>query len=185
MKSIVIFASGRGGNAENVIRYFKQTNNSIKITLIVSNNENAGVITIAINNNIPTLIIDKNRLENLALEWKENKIDLIVLAGFLWQIPNSFIQAFPNKIINIHPSLLPKYGGKGMYGNAVHNAVLHNKEQQSGITIHYVNQQYDEGKIILQVICNIDEKETIETLAKKITEIEHQHLPQVIEKLLQ
>jgi phosphoribosylglycinamide formyltransferase-1 len=184
MKSIVIFASGKGSNAENIIRYFKQ-NSTIKITLIVSNNKDAGVIKIAENNSIPTLLIDKTKLENLAMEWKEKKIDLIVLAGFLWQIPNSLIKSFSNKIINIHPSLLPKYGGKGMYGKAVYSAVLQNKEQQSGITIHFVNEQYDEGKIILQAICNIDEKETIETLAKKMAEIEHQHLPQVIEKLLQ
>jgi phosphoribosylglycinamide formyltransferase 1 len=184
VKRIVIFASGMGSNAEKIIQYFKD-NNSVSIDLIVSNKQDAGVMNIAAHHHIPTLIIDKLKLQTLAAEWNNSAIDLIVLAGFLWQIPISLIKAYPNKIINIHPALLPKYGGKGMYGKAIHKAVLANSEMESGITIHYVNEQYDEGKILLQVACKIAANETIESLSKKIQQLEHQYLPKAIETLLQ
>jgi phosphoribosylglycinamide formyltransferase-1 len=184
VKRIVIFASGMGSNAENIIQHF-ENNNNITIDLIVSNKQNAGVMNIAAHHHIPTLLIDKLKLEALAKEWSNSSIDLIVLAGFLWQIPVSLIKAFPNKIINIHPSLLPLYGGKGMYGRSVHEAVIKNKETKSGITIHFVNEHYDEGKIILQATCTITKNDTVESLIEKIQQLEHKHLPIAIENLLQ
>jgi len=184
VKNIVIFASGTGSNAENIIKYFKN-NSLIQVGLIVCNKSNAGVLSIAQNFNIPFLIVDKPALEQLANDWKNEKIDLIVLAGFLWQIPDSLIKAFPNKILNIHPSLLPKYGGKGMYGAKVHEAVISNHEKESGITIHYVNEHYDEGEIILQKSCIVNLNETAESLSAKIHFLEFEFLPLTIEKLLQ
>jgi phosphoribosylglycinamide formyltransferase-1 len=184
VKNIVIFASGKGSNAENIIKYFKN-NSLIQVGLIVCNKSNAGVLNVAKNFNIPFLIVDKPALEQLANDWKNEKIDLIVLAGFLWQIPDSLIKALPNKILNIHPSLLPKYGGKGMYGTKVHEAVINNQEKESGITIHYVNEHYDEGEIILQESCILNKNETVEGLLEKVHSLEFKFLPLAIEKLLQ
>jgi len=184
-KNITIFASGEGTNAQSIIDYFKNSS-SVKIALIVSNKADANVLIRAKKENITTLLLNKfDFFENDSTIQQLNnyKIDLIVLAGFLWMIPESLIKAFPNKIINIHPALLPKYGGKGMYGMNVHNAVIDANEKESGITIHYVNEKYDEGQIIAQYKCAIDENETPERLAKKIHELEHIFYPKVIETL--
>ena len=186
LKHIVIFASGAGSNAKKIIDFFKQ-NKKAKVVLIVCNNPNAGVIQVAENEKIPVLQIEKKHfLENEYIrEVKNYDPDLIILAGFLWKIPEIFIKAFPGKIVNIHPALLPYYGGKGMYGMAVHEAVINAGEKQSGITIHYVDEKYDHGEIILQVKCNLDEDETAESLAEKIHQLEHENFAKTIDELLQ
>ncbi len=185
MHNIIFFASGRGSNISAILQYF-QDKNYINPSLIVSNNENSGAIAIAKSNNIPHLPINKDLFftDNFLEVLKNKKPDLIVLAGFLWKMPENIIQAFPNKIINIHPSLLPKYGGKGMYGANVHNAVIDARENESGITIHYVNEHYDKGNIIVQAHCALDEQDTAVTLAGKIRELEHFYFPRTIEFLL-
>lgn len=183
---IAIFASGTGSNADKIISYFKSSD-SISIALIVSNNREAGVLHIANKNNIPTLILEKEKffLKDVYLPVFESyKINFIVLAGFLWKIPLNLIKAFPQKIINIHPALLPAYGGKGMYGMHVHEAVIAHKEKQSGITIHYVDELYDHGKIIFQEKCAVDKNETPASLATKIHRLEYAHFAPQIEKLL-
>ncbi len=186
MKKICIFASGAGSNTQKIIDQFRR-HPAIKITLIVCNNPQAGVLKIAEKENIPALIIEKEKFlrgDAYIKELKEKKIDLIVLAGFLWKVPDSLIKAFPGKIVNIHPALLPKYGGKGMYGQAVHEAVIAAKEKESGITIHYVDELYDHGKIIFQAKCPVRENDTAGSLAMRIHALEHEHYPQVIEKIL-
>jgi phosphoribosylglycinamide formyltransferase-1 len=186
MKHIAIFASGEGTNAQNIIDYFKQSA-IVKVVLVVSNNADANVLKRAKKANINTLLVDRTTLyqSNQVVEQLESaKIDLIVLAGFLWKIPENFIEKFPNKIINIHPALLPKYGGKGMYGMNVHKAVIEAKEKQSGISIHFVNEQYDEGQLISQHACNIIPTDTAEEVAKKIHQLECEFLPKAIFDLL-
>lgn len=184
--NISIWASGSGTNAENIILKFKN-HPFIKIKFLVTNNPNAGVIKRAENLKKTIHIIPKNILlekTDRVLELlQQEEIDLIVLAGFLIQVPEKIIQQYPNRIINIHPALLPKYGGKGFYGDRVHKAVLENKEQYSGITIHYVNEKYDEGEIILQVKCPVNPDDTIETLAQRVYQLEYEYYPQVIEKI--
>jgi phosphoribosylglycinamide formyltransferase-1 len=185
MKKIAIFASGTGTNAQKIIDALGSslTENSVMISLVVSNKTDAGVLKIANENNIPTLVIEKEKFfrgNGYAEELKALGINLIILAGFLWKIPVTLIRAYPKKIINIHPALLPKYGGKGMYGNYVHEAVLANKETESGITIHYVDEIYDHGQVILQAKCVLTEAETPETLAKKVQSLEHRHFPVAI-----
>jgi len=185
-KHIAIFASGAGSNAQKIIDYFKN-HTSIKVELIVSNNPNAGVLKIAAKENIPYLIIDKEKFfrgNGYADELKEKKIYLIVLAGFLWKIPNVLIQMYPRRIINIHPALLPRYGGKGFYGQYVHESVLDSQDNESGITIHYVDEHYDHGDIILQVKCPVLKTDTPESLAARIHELEYSFYPKTIEKLL-
>lgn len=186
MHSIVIFASGRGSNAAAIIEYFKTTGKA-KVALIVSNKPGAGVIGIAEQEHIPFVIIDKNTLAEVLLveQLKEYRPSLLVLAGFLWKIPESLIQAFPGRIINIHPALLPAYGGKGMYGHNVHNAVLGANDTESGITIHYVNEAYDDGNIILQARCAVNTGDTPDTLADRIHKLEHYYYPRVVEFLLE
>ena len=183
--SILIFASGNGSNAENIITYFQ--NKAIDINwMIITNNSNAGVIQRSIKMGIPFLVFDKNDFyQNMFLK-KISLINpkLIILAGFLLKIPENLIKKFNNKIINIHPSLLPKYGGKGMYGMNVHNEVIKNREAESGISIHYVNNQYDEGKIIFQKSTKITYPFSAVELAKKIHELEMKYFPEVIEKLI-
>ena len=183
--SILIFASGNGTNAENIITYFRKK--AIDINwMIITNNKNAGVIKRSIKMGVPYSVFNKKDFyENIFLK-KISSINpkLIILAGFLLKVPENLIKKFDNKIINIHPSLLPKYGGKGMYGMHVHKEVIKNKEEQSGISIHYVNNQYDDGKIIFQKSTKITYPFTAEELAKKIHELEMKYFPEVIEKLI-
>ncbi|MGN6568568.1 MAG: phosphoribosylglycinamide formyltransferase [Flavipsychrobacter sp.] len=186
MHSLVIFASGRGSNAAAIIDYFKE-NGKAKVALIVSNKADAGVLDIARQEQIPFLIINRDTFKDtLVIEQiKDCNPSLIVLAGFLWKMPDHFIEAFPNKIINIHPALLPSYGGKGMYGHHVHNAVLNAKEAESGITIHYVNEVYDSGNVILQARCEVRDNDTADSLALRIHALEHYFYPRTVEFLLQ
>jgi len=187
MINAAIFASGEGTNAENLFNYFAN-DPRIKIKLVVTNKDDAGIVARAEKHKKNVQIISKSALENYTDKFieflKVEKIDLIILAGFLIKIPEAFIKAFPKKIINLHPALLPNYGGKGMYGMNVHKAVIGNKEKESGITIHFANEEYDKGEIILQAKCLIDENDTPETLAKKIQALEFEHLPKAIEKFL-
>ena len=189
MKQIAIFSSGTGSNAKKIIEYFASppapllAERGATISLIVCNKPEAGVLKIAEENNIPALLIEKEKFfrgNAYTDELKAAGIDFIVLAGFLWKIPVTLIKAFHGKMINIHPALLPKYGGKGMYGNFVHEAVISNKEKESGITIHYVDEVYDHGQIILQATCLVSEDETPESLAKKVQLLEHRHFPPAV-----
>ena len=185
MKKIVIFASGSGTNAQNIVRHFNNSSKSHQFH-IFSNNTNAKVLEKAQKLSVPTKIISKDDLNSDVLlnYLKEIQPDLIVLAGFLLKFPSNCVEAFPNKIINIHPALLPKYGGKGMYGIHVHRAVVENKESETGITIHFVNENYDEGNIIFQESVNLTGTESPEEVAEKIHELEHTHFPLIIEKIL-
>jgi len=185
VKSLAIFASGRGSNAQNIIRYFRQSK-SIRIRLIVSSHEKAGVLDIARNEGIPSLVLDKKEYygsgESLVKSLTDYQIDGIVLAGFLWLVPTYLIENYPHAIINIHPALLPKYGGKGMYGMHVHEAVWKNKENHTGITIHEVNERYDEGKTLFQATCPLSPQDLPEEIARKVHELEYAHYPRVIEE---
>ncbi|MCY7410289.1 MAG: phosphoribosylglycinamide formyltransferase [Chitinophagales bacterium] len=186
MKRIAIFASGTGSNAKNIINYFSEKP-EIKIECIICNNPKAKVIEVAKENNIQLYLITKKDLfdsESVVEILRQRKIDLVVLAGFLWKIPESMLTSFPNKIINIHPALLPKYGGAGMYGMRVHKAVIAAREKETGITIHYLNNHYDEGEIILQKKTSIDENDSAETIAHKVHLLEFDWLPQIIEEIL-
>jgi len=184
--NVAIFASGTGTNAAKIIERFND-HLLIKISLLVCNKPGAGVIKIAETHGIPVLMIEKERFfrgDGFVPELQKHQIGFIVLAGFLWKIPETLIKAYPNLIINIHPALLPKYGGKGMYGSKVHETVIAAGEKESGITIHYVNEHFDEGAPIFQAKCTIEPSDTPDTLAAKIHQLEHQHFPAVIEKLL-
>ena len=183
---IAIFASGAGSNARKIIEHFENKGLRIKVSLIVCNVPGAGVLEIAEEKGIPSLMINKSEFAaNGYVESLKNAgIDFIVLAGFLWKVPEVLVKAYPKAIINIHPALLPKYGGKGMYGARVHEAVIAAGEKESGITIHWVNEHYDEGAIIFQAKCSIDANETADTLANKIHALEHAHFAPTIEKLL-
>ena len=185
MKKIVIFASGQGSNAQNIILQFNKKGFA-NVIAIFTNNSSAKVLDIAKNNAIETLIFNKTELsEGFVLnKLKEINPDLIVLAGFLWKFPESIIDFYPNKIINIHPALLPKYGGKGMYGMNVHRAVLENRETETGITIHYVNKNYDEGEYIFQKSTNIEDCKSADEIATEVLKLEHEYLPKTVEKLL-
>lgn len=186
MHSLIIFASGRGSNAAAIIEHFKRLGHA-SVSLIVTNKANAGVLDIARAEHIPFLVIDKQSFnETLIIDQLQSyKPSLIILAGFLWKIPDHIIQAFPGKIINIHPALLPAYGGKGMYGHHVHNAVLSARDAESGITIHYVNEVYDSGNIIVQARCPVHSHDTADSLAERIHQLEHFYFPRAIEFLLQ
>ena len=185
MHSLVIFASGTGTNANAIIEHFKKSGKA-RVSLIVSNNAQAGVVDIAMREEIPFLIVDRKTFhETLLIEQlKDQNPSLIILAGFLWKIPESVIHAFPDRIINIHPAILPGYGGKGMYGTKVHNAVLAARDKESGITIHYVSEVYDEGNIILQARCSVIENDTADELASRIHKLEHFYYPRTVEYLL-
>ena len=186
MKRIAIFASGTGSNAQKILSHFK-TSNKIDVALIVSNKTNAGVLNFAKEYSVPTLIIDREKFlkgDSYVPELQAAKIDWIILAGFLWKIPLTLISQWEKRIINIHPALLPKYGGKGMYGEAVHRAVLAANEKESGITIHYVDEQYDHGATIFQATCSVLSTDLVENLAEKIHALEHLHYPVVIEKVI-
>ena len=183
--NIAIFASGTGTNADNIIKYFAKTN--IVIKAIISNNIDAGVLKIAESNKIETLVHTfqtNDKFEDLFDFLNNKEIDLIVLAGFLKLIPVELIKKYPKRIINIHPALLPKYGGKTMYGMRVHDAVIKNNENESGITIHFVNEYYDEGEIIFQAKTDIRSCTTAEEIAQKIHELEYRFYPEIIQKLL-
>jgi phosphoribosylglycinamide formyltransferase-1 len=187
IKHLVIFASGAGSNALQIINYFRDSTLA-KVESIVCNKPGAGVIAIAEKENIPVLLIEKERFfkgDGYLPELRKVNADLIILAGFLWKIPQILIDAFPKRIINIHPALLPKYGGKGMYGQYVHEAIVSAGEVESGITIHYVDEHYDNGDIIFQTACPVLEGDSPETLAQRIHQLEHLHYPTVIEELLQ
>ena len=184
MKNIVLFASGNGSNAEEIIKFFKNSEIG-KVVAIFSNKAEAKVLDRAKNHNIPSVVFNKTQLnEGFVLEQLHSfQPDLIVLAGFLLKFPESILKEY-SKVINIHPALLPKYGGKGMYGMNVHQAVLENKEKETGITIHYVNEHYDEGEFIFQKSVNIEDCKTAEEIANKVHELEHQYFPEVIGKLI-
>jgi len=185
MVRIGIFASGEGTNAQRFMEYFKG-HKSVAISLIVTNNAKARVIERAKAMNVPSIVIDRDAFynSNSVVEELKKKIDFIVLAGFMWMVPENLIKAFHNKMVNVHPALLPAYGGKGMYGMHVHEAVIKNREKKSGITIHYVNEHYDEGEIIFQKECTIAATDTAETLAKKVHQLEYEYYPPTVEKLL-
>lgn len=187
IKRIAIFASGAGSNANRIINHFRNLPN-VEIAVIACNKPDAGVWQIASKENLPTLLIEKElffRGDGYVKELREKQIDLIVLAGFLWKIPDALINAFPGRIINIHPALLPKFGGKGMYGAHVHRAVLAAGETESGITIHYVDGHYDNGDVIFQAKCPVLPDDTAETLAARIHHLEHENYPRVIQSVLE
>ncbi len=186
MTNIVLFASGSGSNAENIVNFFKKDKN-VTISHILTNNPDAFVIERAQKLDVPCKVFSRQELnkDNAILDFLTNEAtDLIVLAGFLWLIPAKICKAFPNRIINIHPALLPKYGGKGMYGSRVHEAVVENNETESGITIHYVNENYDEGNIIFQAKCEVLPDDSPEDVATKIHQLEQKCFPKVIKELL-
>ena len=186
MKCIALFASGSGSNAEKIADYFAD-NSEVTVSLILSNNPKAGVIDRARRLHIPVLLFDRttfyttSQITQLLLN---QHIDLIVLAGFMWLMPADLVRAFPNKIINIHPALLPKFGGKGMYGHFVHEAVAAAGETESGITIHYVNEHYDEGQIIFQASCPVAPSDTPDDIARSVQALEHLHYPRVVAEVL-
>ena len=186
MKRIVIFASGSGSNAENLIRFFHQRD-SASVIQVLTNNPHAKVLDRCKNLDVSALSFNRTafyKSEDVLGILKHSKPDLIVLAGFLWKFTESILKEFPNKVINIHPALLPKFGGKGMYGMHVHKAVVANNETETGITIHYVNEHYDEGAIIFQTACDVLLTDKAEDVAAKIHALEMEHFPKVVERLL-
>ncbi len=183
---IAIFASGAGSNAAKIIEHF-EGHPVIKVALIACNKEGAGVLNIADKQSVPAIMIEKEKFfrgDAYTGELKSRNIHFIVLAGFLWKIPHALIAAYPRRIINIHPALLPLFGGKGMYGDKVHSSVIEAGEKESGITIHYVDEQYDSGDIIFQARCQVEKTDTPATLANRIHSLEHKYFPLVIEDLL-
>jgi len=185
-KKIALFASGSGTNAEKIMQYF-DAHEQVEVAMLLSNKAKAGALARAEKFEVATKVFNRSTFyetEEIISLLQDREIDLIVLAGFLWLIPAPLVNAFPNKIINIHPALLPNYGGKGMYGAHVHEAVIQNKEKESGITIHYVNEQYDEGEFIFQASCEISPSDSPTDLAKKVQQLEHEHFPKVIENVL-
>ena len=186
MKNIAIFASGSGTKAENIIKYFSNRKTA-KVVLVLSNHREAYVLKRAANNNVNSFFFDRNDFYNtrhVLDALLSNDIDFVVLAGFLWLIPDNILEEYKGRIINIHPALLPKYGGKGFYGDKVHKAVIADGEKESGITIHHVNRNYDEGDIIFQAKCKVDPSDTYESLAAKIHILEYEHFPRVIETMI-
>lgn len=185
-KRIAIFASGSGSNAQKIMEHFKRSSEA-EVVLILTNNPQAYVLQRADNFEVPSHIFTRKEFyesDDVIRLLKNLQVDLIVLAGFLWLVPQSLLKAFPNRIINLHPALLPKYGGKGMYGDNVHKAVLANNEEESGITIHFVNEVYDEGEVIHQSRFKIEPGDTLEMIKFKGQQLEHQHFPRVVENLL-
>lgn len=187
MIQMAIFASGTGTNAQKIIESFNHPGTTARVALVVCNKPGAGVLRIAETAGIPALLIEKERFfrgDGYVSELAAHGIGFVVLAGFLWKIPQALIDAFPKRIVNIHPALLPKWGGKGMYGAFVHQAVIGAGEPESGITIHYVDEHYDHGDVILQATCPVLPHDTPESLAQKIHVLEHRHYPQVIEQIV-
>ena len=186
MKRVVIFASGSGSNAENLIKFFHNSDNA-SVVQVLTNNPHAKVLDRCKRLKVSALSFNRiafTQTEDVLNILKSNQPDLIVLAGFLWKFPENILKNFPNKVINIHPALLPKFGGKGMYGMNVHKAVVENKETETGITIHYVNENYDEGAIIFQAKCKVEASDSAEDVAKKIHKLEMEHFPKVVDRLL-
>ncbi len=186
MKNIAVFASGNGSNAHQIIRYFAG-DSKVVIRLVVTNNEKAGIINKCKQESVPCFVFPKDSFvdsDGLITFLIENNIDYIVLAGFLLQIPQALIKEFPKKIINIHPALLPKFGGKGMYGMYVHKAVMETGEKETGISIHYVNEEYDKGEIILQKKCAITIEDTIESIGLKVQVLEHEYYPVTLKNII-
>ncbi|WP_302295463.1 phosphoribosylglycinamide formyltransferase [Bacteroides finegoldii] len=185
-KNIAIFASGSGSNTENIIRYFRE-NEAIQVSLVLSNRSDAYVLERAHRLGVPCNVFPKEDWvagDEILAVLQEYHIDFVVLAGFLVRVPDLLLHAYPNKIINIHPALLPKFGGKGMYGNRVHEAVVAAGEKKSGITIHYINERYDEGNIVFQAVCPVLPTDSPEDVAKKVHALEYEHFPRVIERVL-
>jgi phosphoribosylglycinamide formyltransferase-1 len=186
MNTIAILASGSGTNAQRLIEHFLPITNT-KISVLLTNKKDAGVIERAKKLNVPVRIFDREEFyysENIAVFLKKEGVEWVILAGFLWLIPKNLLKIFPQRIVNIHPALLPKYGGKGMYGMNVHQAVIDAKEKESGITIHFVNEEYDRGDVIFQASCPVFETDTPESLAARIHELEYKHFPIVMENLI-
>lgn len=186
MRKIAIFASGSGTNAENIIKYFS-THQTAKVTLVLSNMQKAYVLQRAATLKVKSVFFDREEFyaSGKVLDILLNEgIDFIVLAGFLWLVPDNILKGYENRIVNIHPALLPRHGGKGMFGERVHKAVIDNRDSESGITIHYVNKNYDEGNIIFQARCKVENSDTPETLASKVHTLEYEHYPAVIEDLI-
>jgi phosphoribosylglycinamide formyltransferase, formyltetrahydrofolate-dependent len=186
MKKIAVFASGSGSNAQNIMEYF-MNKPCVSVEVILSNKADAYVLERAKNFKVPSYVFDRESFYNTDTVLnilKDHKIDLIVLAGFLWLVPDNLLKNYPNRIINIHPALLPKYGGKGMYGERVHEAVVANKETESGITIHYINERYDQGDIIFQARCKVEPEDKASDVASKVHTLEYEHFPRVIDELL-
>ncbi|MGB6268275.1 MAG: phosphoribosylglycinamide formyltransferase [Olleya sp.] len=186
MKRVVIFASGSGSNAENLIRFFQNSDHA-SVIQVLTNNPHAKVLDRCKKLKVSALSFNKTAFtetEDVLNILKSSNPDLIVLAGFLWKFPENILKHFPNKVINVHPALLPKFGGKGMYGMHVHEAVVANKETETGITIHYVNENYDEGAIIFQAKCDVLASDSAQDVADKIHELEMEHFPKVVDKLL-
>ncbi len=186
MKKLAIFASGSGTNAQNIIEYFRKSD-AAEVTTVYCNNPDAYVLERAKKLDVPVCLFNKTQfyesdfvIENLKIQ----QVDFIILAGFLWLIPKSLIHFYPERIINIHPALLPDYGGKGMYGDAVHRAVIASGDKESGISIHFVDEKYDHGKIIFQAKCLISPGDTSEMLAQKIHKLEYEHFPKIIERVV-
>ena len=187
MKRLALFASGSGSNAEKIAQYVA-SDADVEVSLVLSNNLKAGVIERMRQLHIPVLLFDRKTFyesERITEILQKQSIDLIVLAGFMWLMPGGLVRAFPQKIINIHPALLPKFGGKGMYGHHVHEAVVANGETESGITIHYVNEHYDEGAPIFQARCAVTPTDTPDDVARKVQALEHEHYPRVVASVLQ
>jgi phosphoribosylglycinamide formyltransferase-1 len=187
MKQIAIFASGAGTNAARIIDHFRH-HATVKIGLILCNKAGAGVLAVAQKEQVPAILIDKEKFfrgNAYVDELKERRIDFLVLAGFLWKIPLALVQAYRGRIINIHPALLPKFGGKGMYGQHVHEAVIAAGERETGMTIHFVDEFYDHGQVIFQAVCEVEANDNPETLAQKVHALEHRYFPKIIEDTLQ
>jgi phosphoribosylglycinamide formyltransferase 1 len=186
MKRLAIFASGAGSNAKNIIEHFKKTPSKASVALIVTNNPSAEVLDIAFDENIESIIVDKAYFssEDFVEFIKSKNIDFVILAGFLWMVPSKLTIAFEDRIVNIHPALLPKFGGKGMYGSAVHRAVKQAGEKKSGISIHFVNEKYDDGEIIFQKECDILPYDDEQMIEQKVRTLEQKHYPRIIESLL-
>ena len=187
MKNIAIFASGTGSNAVRLYQYFAEKKAEINVALLVCNKAEAAVVQKMEDFNVPVFILTNKEIESgntLLQKLEEHQINWIILAGFLRKIPDLIIKRYTNKIINIHPSLLPKYGGKGMYGMNVHKAVVENKEKESGISIHLVNEVYDDGKILFQKSCALSPSDLAEDVAKKVQQLEHDYFPKVVEETI-
>ena len=185
-KKLAVFASGGGSNTLNILGYFRNKNIA-EITVLISNKKSAGILSNSQVSHVPKKVISRSEFyetDSVTKYLIQNHIDLIILAGFLWKIPDSLIKAFPNKIINIHPALLPKFGGKGMYGMHVHRAVFESGDVKSGMTIHYINERYDEGEMIFQATCDIADAGSPEEVASRVLRLEHKYYPQIIEQVL-